>query len=228
MAVSGLRNFIHTRNTIIEDAVLPLGIEDILNDDIELTKATRALNTMVLSWQNKNVFLWSVTQNSRTLTQTTDISFALSANVVSVLPDGMYVKRDSTDFPVSQLTSEEYDNIADKTQEGKPLQAYVDYQLANPTMYLYYVPENSTDVLYWREVLRLQDFNAAADNPDFPVRWSYALITGLTAVLSPSHGRDRSETAQFTLIANAAFEEAKNPVSGGPGSMQIKPNLRSY
>ncbi len=226
MALSGSRDFISTRDSIIEDAVLPLGIEDILNNSVELAKAVRALNVMVQHWHNKSVFLWTVSQNNVTLTASTN-SYALSADVVCVLADGMFIRRSNIDYPVEQITQTEYDLIPEKTQEGQPFQAYIDYQLANLTMFLYPTPENSTDVLYWREMLRLQDFDSATDNPDFPVRWSYALITGLTAALSPNFGRSREETAQFTVIANAAFLEAKNSVTGGPGQMRIQPDLRS-
>jgi hypothetical protein len=117
----------------------------------------------------------------------------------------------------------------------------VDYQLANPTAYVWPVPEHTTSLVvgtdsnyylcikdhtsaaatqpitgasyttYWTavstvtanvwatstayysnvirysKVLRLQDFDAAADNPDFPVRWMQALIYGLALDLAPEY-----------------------------------------
>lgn len=41
-----------------------------------------------------------------------------------------------------------------------------------------------SSILYFTEVLKLQDFDSTGDNPDFPVKWSLALIYGLAFHLS--------------------------------------------
>jgi|TARA_Y100000296_G_scaffold85382_1_gene121175 hypothetical protein len=45
-----------------------------------------------------------------------------------------------------------------------------------------------SDVLRFSKVLRLQDFDATANNPDFPVRFYQAMVDGLAWKLAPVHG----------------------------------------
>ena len=66
-----------------------------------------------------------------------------------------------------------------------------------------------SDVLYYSKVLRLQDFDAEGDNPDFPVRWYKALIYGLAFELSHEYGLQLDERNELLNIFEREFEFAK-------------------
>ena len=241
MATSGSRNWIVTRNNIIYAALRKLGVKQSDNPPTveEIQDATFALNALVTSWQNDDVHLWTVAEDIISLTAST-LSYALGGTVLEVHTP--FFRRDDQDSPLNPLTREEYLSIPDKKATGDPISIYADYQLANPTIYvwprptygttivtgtdaLYYLciedhtsaaadhpitganyttywqvttaTPNTTwgagvayhsDVIRYSKVLRLQDFDAAADNPDFPARWTQALIYGLASDLAPEFG----------------------------------------
>lgn len=252
MAVSGSRNWIANRNDIIYAALRKLGVkaEDNPATAEEVQAATFALNAMVLGWQNDGVRLWTIAEELITLAADT-ASYALSSSIVEVI--NPIFRQNDSDEALTIYTREEYYGISDKKQSGDPIGIYVDYQLANPTAYVWPVPETETTIVtgtdankyiciqdhtsstddtpitgsdyatYWEatsatantvwaddtdyysrvirytKVLRLQDFDAAADDPDFPVRWTKALVYGLASDLAPEYSiplNERGDLAQ--------------------------------
>ena len=241
MAVSGSRNWIATRDNIIYAALRKLGVKESDNPPTveEVQDAAFALNALVNSWQNDDVHLWTIAEEIMLLTAST-LSYSLSSSIMEMRTP--FFRRDDQDTDLSLLTREEYLSLPSKKDSGDPTSLYVDYQLANPTVYAWPVPNNTTsmvvgtdalyylcikdhtsaaayrpitgasyatywqavstvtatawvtatdyvsDVIRYTKVLRLQDFDAAADNPDFPVRWMQALIYGLASDLSPEYG----------------------------------------
>ena len=241
MATSGSRNWIATRDNIIYSALRKLGVKQSDNPPTaeETQDASFALNAMVSSWQNDDVHLWTMAEEILPLTADT-LSYSLGTTTLELQTP--LFRRDDDDSSIGILTREEYFGIPDKKSSGDPTSIYVDYQLANPTAYVWPVPNNTTSLIlgtdglyylcildhtsaaasrpitgadyatYWQavstvtatawvtatdyysdvirytKVLRLQDFDAAADNPDFPVRWMQALIYGLASDLAPEFG----------------------------------------
>ena len=262
MATSGSRNWIATRNDIINAALRKLGIKDIFNPATaaEVEEASFALNAMVSAWQNDGVRLWTMADEIMPLTADT-ASYALGSTILEMR--NPIFRRDDSDDELSPLTREEYYAIPDKKSSGDPINIYVDYQLANPTAYVWPVPENTTSMVvgtdalyylcikdhtsaaadrpitganyatYWQavstststvwaastayysdvvrysKVLRLQDFDIAADNPDFPVRWMQALIYGLAVDLSSEYKIPLNERGMLAQKFSAEYGIAR-------------------
>ncbi len=241
MATSGSRNWIATRDNIIYAALRKLGVKESDNPPTseEMQDASFALNAMVSSWQNDDVHLWTVAEEIMPLTADT-LSYSLDASILEMRTP--IFRRDDQDSDLGPITRSEYLSIPSKKDSGDPISLYVDYQLENPTVYCWPVPNNTTSLVvgtdalyylcikdhtsaaascpitgadyatYWQavstatttvwvtatayysdvvrytKVLRLQDFDAAANNPDFPVRWMQALIYGLASDLAPEFG----------------------------------------
>ena len=80
MAVSGSRNFIHTRNTLIQAAFRKMGVGE-QTDSKKVAEAAEALNTLVASWQAKGVFLWTVESDVQILTADQE-SYTLDAEII--------------------------------------------------------------------------------------------------------------------------------------------------
>jgi len=106
------------------------------------------------------------------------------------------------DTPVKIISRSEYAQLSNKTSEGKIVQAFYDPQLTNGTLYVWPTPDSSSDVLrFWYERI-LEDFDAAANTPDFPIEWAEALTYGLADRLAPSAGVSLQERAYFKQLAD--------------------------
>jgi hypothetical protein len=90
------------------------------------------------------------------------------------------------DTPIRIKSRSEYAQLPNKSSEGKIVQAFYDPQLTDGVLYLWPTPDDATDVLqFWYERI-LEDFDAAANTPDFAIEWGEALIYGLADALAPS------------------------------------------
>lgn len=108
---------------------------------------------------------------------------------------------DSQDTPVKIISMAEYAQLVNKTSRGKIVQAFYDPQLVNGILSVWPTPDSSSDVLrFWYERI-LEDFDAAANTPDFAIEWGEALLYGLADRLSPSSGVSMSERAYFKAEA---------------------------
>lgn len=106
--------------------------------------------------------------------------------------DSAFIRRDNYDTPLVPLTNEQYMDLANKSILGKPNSYYFERKLSQPTLYLYPMPENETDVIHLQAIKIPQDFDAAANNPDFPIDWMNALKYGLANELAPEYVTDRA------------------------------------
>ena len=78
--------------------------------------------------------------------------------------------------------------------------------------------------LYYRKVLRLQDFDAAGNNPDFPVWASRALIYGLSSDLGPEYKIPSDRLDRLTIQAGLEFETIQNMSTEKTRSLQFAPD----
>lgn len=115
------------------------------------------------------------------------------------------MRRSSIDTPVHRISREQYADIPDKTQEGLPDQIFHDRK-AN-LYYLWMVPENSTDVLHYWRVRRMQDVTAAQETADLNYLWFEALASGLAAKLALKYAPAR--LSMLESAAEAAYLRAK-------------------
>jgi hypothetical protein len=117
--------------------------------------------------------------------------------------DAAYWRSSSTqDTPVKIISLAEYAQLSNKTSQGKIVQAFYDPQLTNGTLYVWPTPDSASDVLrFWYERI-LEDFDAAANTPDFAIEWGEALTYGLAHRLAPSAGVSMQERAYFKQMAD--------------------------
>ena len=77
----------------------------------------------------------------------------------------------------------DYNAQVNKTSEGKTSQYFFDRQYT-PQIYLWPVPENSTDTIIYWGLTQLEDATASYQDTDVPYRWTEAMCSGLAARLS--------------------------------------------
>jgi hypothetical protein len=131
----------------------------------------------------------------------------------------------SQDTPMEMIARGDYAELSSKTSEGKPIQAFYDPQLSNGALYLWPTADLVTDVVRFWYSRPLEDFDAAADNPDFPIEWGEALIYGLADRLASFYQAPSSTRQMLKAEAREKFETASN-YDVEPVSVFFQPDFR--
>jgi hypothetical protein len=133
---------------------------------------------------------------------TTTVSAAVSLvdcqSTVDILE--VVLRRSGEDIGITRISRQEYLTTPTKTTQGRPTQVYIDRQIT-PTLTVWPTPENSTDSLVYYRVRRIEDADAATNNPDIPFRFLPCLVAGLAFHIS------LKKAPQRTQILKAFYEE---------------------
>jgi hypothetical protein len=152
---------------------------------------------MFADWANRGVNLWTV--KSGTINMVSGQSeYTLTSDVVDILE--VVVRRDGTDFQVDRISRSEYQNIPTKTTTGRPSQLYFNRQTA-PKVNVWPAPENSTDVVRYYYVQRIEDADAAVNDVDAPFRFLPCMVAGLAYYMAVKRAPDRVQ------LLKAIYEE---------------------
>lgn len=196
MATSGSTDFNMTGQDIVTDALLEIGAisEEEAPTASQQQKALRRLNAMIKDWQTEGLYLWKLSEGSFTPTvQQASFDFGTGGDFATraILIDGMRRRQSNTDVPLRQVSRAEYFNQADKTTDGIPTLFYYDPQILSGKLYIWpRVQTGLTNTLTLHFTYRstIEDFDAGANDADFPQEWYEALVTNLAVRLAPSYG----------------------------------------
>lgn len=221
MAVSGTYNFNLDIDEVIQEAMEMIGGEDTLGH--EPASARRSINIMLKDWQNRGILLWSTGVSSLTVTASTT-AYDLSSTTIDALE--VVLNRDNTDLQLQRVSPEEYLLIPNKTQTGRPSQYSIRRGRDNPTLSLWPIPDNSTDILKIETISELQDVNKSAEqNADLPKRFFPCLTAGLSYYMSmkrplvPSERINMLKVNYEETLARAMREDRER------SSMFVRPKL---
>ena len=221
MAVSGTYNFNLDIDEVIQEAMEMIGGEDTLGH--EPASARRSINIMLKDWQNRGILLWSTGVSSLTVTASTT-AYDLSSTTIDALE--VVLNRDSTDLQLQRVSPEEYLLIPNKTQTGRPSQYSIRRGRDNPTLSLWPIPDNSTDILKIETISELQDVKKSAEqNADLPKRFFPCLTAGLSYYMSmkrplvPSERINMLKVNYEETLARAMREDRER------SSMFVRPKL---
>ena len=219
MAVSGSTNFELDVAEYIEEAFERCGLE--VRTGYDLQTAKRSLNLLFADWANRGLNQWTIAQRTQAVTADT-ASYNLAADTIDVL--SMVVTRDSTDFSMSRISRDAYLSIPNKATTGRPTQFFIDRQLT-PVIKIWPTPENSTDVLKFDVLTRIDDADAVTNTVDVPFRFFPCLAAGLAYYLSIKKAPDRVQMlkAMYDEEFFRAMEEDRDRAS-----FTISPNLSFY
>lgn len=222
MASSGTYAWSPDIAEIIDESFERCGVDPAALTGRHLRSARRSFNYLFSGWANDGVHLWAVDQQSQALTAS-DPSYDCPAGTIAILE--MVVRRSGVDTPVFPMGRDEYLNIPNKTEEGLPSRFYFDRATSTPTITLWDVPENSTDVLYYYRMRQLQDITASTETPDAPYRWQEAIAAGLAAKLAEKYAPDREQglLAKAMQALKLAKQEDRERM---PTTMRVKYRVR--
>ena len=204
MAVSGSTNFEPNITEFIEEAYERCGLE--LRTGYDLKSAIRSANIMLAEWANRGLNQWTINTGTQTVTQGTE-SYNLGTDVIDVLD--VVVRRttgtETTDIRLDRVSRAEYFNIPNKATQSRPSQFFLDKQ-NNPKLFLYPTPENSTDIIRFTKLTRLDDADNARNTMDIPFRFFPCFAAGLAYYLSIKRAPER--TPELKAIYEEEFRRA--------------------
>ena len=179
----------------IEEAFERCGLE--VRTGYDLKSAKRSLNLMLAEWGNRGLNQWTITQRTQAMTEDTG-TYSLSTDVIDIL--SVAVRRSSTDYAVSRISRDAYLAIPTKSTSGRPNQFFLDRQIT-PVLKLWPVPENSTDVVYYDALIRMDDADTFTNTLDVPFRLYPCLAAGLAYYISIKRAPNRAQ------LLKAMYEE---------------------
>jgi hypothetical protein len=221
MSLSGSTNFEPNITEFIEEAYERCGIE--LRTGYDLKSAIRSANLMLAEWANRGLNQWTIETGTQTVTEGT-ASYNLGTNVIDIL-DVVVRRTDgstTTDINMDRISRSEYFNIPNKATKSRPSQFFLDKQ-NNPTLFLYPAPENSTDIIRFSKLTRMDDADNARNTMDIPFRFFPCFAAGLAYYISIKKAPQR--TAELKAIYEEEFRRAADQ-DEDRASFKIRPFSR--
>ena len=220
MTTSSSTDFEPNVAEFIEEAFERCGLE--LRTGYDLKTAKRSINIMLAEWANRGLNQWTIEQTTQTVTEGTT-NYSLNSNVIDILD--MVIRRTvnttQTDISLSRLSRSQYINIPNKTTKARPSQFFFD-KLTTPVIKIWPAPENSTDILVFNKIVRMDDADKATNTMDMPFRFYPCFAAGLAYYISMKRSPERS-----AMLKQAYEEEFERAMSQDEdrASFRIRPYL---
>ena len=195
MTVSGSTDFELDVSDYIEEAFERCGVE--VRTGYDLKTARRSLNLLLAEWANRGLNQWTIKQRSFTVTKA-DGTYPLGTDIIDIL--SVVVQRDGTDYSLDRMSRDGFISIPNKTSESRVNQFFLDRQIT-PVLNLWPVPDNSTDVVYYNALTRMDDADAYTNTLAMPFRFYPCLAAGLAYYIAMKKAPDRVQ------ILKALYEE---------------------
>lgn len=200
MTTSGSKNFELDVSEYIEEAFERCGLE--VRTGYDLKTARRSLNLLLADWANRGLNQWTIKQRSLTVAQA-DGEYDLGTDVIDVL--SVVIRRAGTDYSLERLSRDDFLTIPNKSTQGRPSQFFLDRQL-NPNLKIWPIPENSTDVIYYDALTRIDDADDYTNTMDMPFRFYPCLAAGLAYYIALKRAPNRVQ--MLKAIYEEEFERA--------------------
>jgi hypothetical protein len=219
MATSGSVTFRPEVDEIVTEACERCGLDPTLIDRKVAVSARRSLNLMFSEWAVRGINYWCTNESTLTVTASTR-SYTLPAGTVDILTAAL--RRSGNDTAMTRLSMTDYNGQSNKTTEGMPTQYFFDRQYT-PSIYLWPVPENSTDTLVYWSLSQIEDITAAYQDTDVPYRWTEAMCAGLASKLAIKLPNVSPQRMQILLTqAESSFKFASDE-EGEKAALRIIP-----
>ena len=220
MALSGSTDFEPNVAEFIEEAFERCGLE--LRTGYDLKTARRSINLMLAEWANRGLNQWTIEQATQTVTEGT-ASYSLNSNVIDVLDVVLRrtVNQTQTDISMNRISRSEYINIPNKETKARPSQFFFD-KLTTPALKVWPAPENSTDILVFNKLVRMDDADTAINTMDMPFRFYPCFAAGLAYYISVKKAPEKS--GMLKQMYEEEFERASS-TDEDRASFRIRPYI---
>ena len=209
MATSGTYAFTLDLSDILEEAYERAGLE--LRSGYDYRTARRSLDLMFLEWQNRGLNLWTVQEETQTLTAGTG-RYALSSDQLDVIEaslrtdDGDADKQ--TDLTMSRISVSQYSHLTNKLTQGRPIQYWIEKDPGAIALNVWPVPDDAvTYKINYYYIQRVEDSGSpASNNVDIPARFLPCMAAGLAYHISVK----RPEASDRAPLLKEVYEEQWN------------------
>lgn len=198
MATSGSTDHATSQSNIIHDALIECHViavdETVATSDSKYTHAKRVLNDMIKHWQVQGYNLFRRSRDTLTLVaaQGTDANpyeFGTGGDKTyrPLRIENMRFKDSSgNERPMTGISGDEYDRLPDKDSAGEATLFHYDPQRDPAKLYIWPVLKSGgSGTLAYTYQRAIEDFDDAANEPDYPQEWFETLKYGLAARLAP-------------------------------------------
>ena len=217
MATSETTAFDLSVDELIEEAYERCGLE--LRTGYDLETAKRSLNIMIAEWANRGLNQWLITKSNFTVTEGTNYQ-DLGTDIVDIT--SAVVQRDSKDYQLERISRSDYLYIPNKTAQARPNQFFLERHIT-PRLYLYPTPENSTDVIYYYALTRMQDAGDFTNNMESVFRFLPCMTAGLAYYISMKRAPDRM--ALLKQVYDEEFDRAASEDIDSVSSRFLPPRM---
>jgi len=219
MAVSGTKAFELDVTEYIEEAFERCGLEVRTGYDIRTAK--RSLNLMLAEWANRGLNQWTIAQTQVTVVQG-QTDYSLGSDTIDVL--SAVVRTGTVDYGIQRVSRDEYLNIPTKSSQSRVSQFFVDRQI-NPTLKVWPAPNNSTDILIFDRLVRMDDADTPTNTMELPFRFYPCLAAGLAYYIAMKRAPDRVQLLK--AVYEEEFERAATE-DRDRASFNVQPSLDYY
>ena len=182
MASSGTYNFNLDIDEVIQEATEMIGGEQTLGHTPQ--SARRSINLLLNDWQNRGVLLWTTFTTAVTVA-TSVTSYDLENSVNDALVITVKASVSATETQLTRISFEEYNVLPNKSQTGRPTQYAIKRNVDKPTIFLYPIPDNSSEILTIEAIRQVEDVNkSAVQTPDISRRFLPCLTAGVAYYMS--------------------------------------------
>ena len=218
MALSGSTNCEPNVAEFVEEAFERCGLE--LRTGYDLKTAKRSINFMLAEWANRGLNQWTIEQTNQTITQGQS-NYTLNSNVIDILD--VVLRRTTnnvqTDISIDRLSRSSYLNIPNKDTQAMPSQWFLD-KLTDPVLKVWPTPDNSTDILVFNKLVRMDDADSGTNTMDMPFRFYPCFAAGLAYYIAIKRAPEKVQ-----LLKQAYEEEFERAMSTDEdkASFRIRP-----
>tara|TARA_R110002020_G_scaffold76170_6_gene193369 strand:+ start:2015 stop:2701 length:687 start_codon:yes stop_codon:yes gene_type:complete len=209
MATSGTYSFALDLSDIVEEAFERAGLE--ARSGYDYRTARRSLDLMFLEWQNRGLNLWTVQEDTQSITAGT-ARYALSGDQLDIVEAFIRTNSGDTssqsDQMLSRISISQYAHLTNKLDQSKPLQYWVEKDPSAISINLWPVPDDAeTYTLVYYYIQRVEDTGSpASNNADVPARFLPCMVAGLAYHVSVK----KPESADRTMLLKQEYEEQWN------------------
>lgn len=178
MASSGTFTWAPTVAELIDEAAERARIDAATLTVAQQFSARRSMNTTLQRWATERPKLRFIDNLTLVLVAGT-ASYTLPSKVLDVLY-AVHL-RDGTGIPMAPMDREDYLAVPDRTKRGRSDRYWVERK-SPCVLWLWQVPENATDTIYYSALRRAEDIKAdMTQTPDLAYLWYSAFLDELAA-----------------------------------------------
>jgi len=219
MATSGSTDFELDVAEYVEEAFERCGLE--VRTGYDMKSAKRSLNLLLADWANRGLNQWTIKQRALTMVAGTG-EYSVGADVIDIL--SVVVQRNNTDYSLLRLSRDGFLTIPNKTTQGRVNQFFLDRQIS-PNLKLWPVPDNSSDVVYYDALTRMDDADIYTNSMEVPFRFYPCLAAGLAYYLALKRAPNRVQ--MLKAVYEEEFERAATE-DRDRASFNVAPNFDYY